>query len=189
LGGCFLAVLPWQKNEELPVSIYSDFERKELDKYYTPYEAVIPLLPHLPRCTEFIEPCAGDGRLIRHLESAGHRCLYACDIKPEGEGIEQRDVLFFDAPLPPCRMVISNTPWNRKVLHPMIDLFRNHADSWLLFDAGWMFTAQAKPYLTFCNKIVTVGRISWEGNGISGTEDCAWYLFTKEKIQTLFFGK
>ncbi len=153
------------------MSIYSDFERKEHDKYYTPYEAVIPLLPHLPRCTEFIEPCAGDGRLIRHLESAGHRCLYACDIKPEGEGIEQRDVLFFDAPLPPTRMIITNPPWEREVLHPMIDIFTAQADTWLLFDSAWPNTIQAIPFAHLCKKIISIGRISWEGNGISGTQD------------------
>lgn len=28
-----------------------------------------------------------------------------------------------------------------------------------------------------CEKIVSVGRVSWEGNGIKGKDNCAWYLF------------
>ena len=46
----------------------SDFERVERDFYPTPIEAVRPLVPHLPKTGLFAEPCAGDGRLIRHIE-------------------------------------------------------------------------------------------------------------------------
>ena len=46
----------------------SDFERVPRDYYPTPIEAVRPLIPHLPKTGLFAEPCAGDGRLIRHIE-------------------------------------------------------------------------------------------------------------------------
>jgi hypothetical protein len=49
----------------------SSFDRVPRDFYPTPYEAVLPLLAHLPRCT-FNEPCAGNGALIRHLQQHGH---------------------------------------------------------------------------------------------------------------------
>ena len=41
----------------------SNFERIERDYYPTPYEAVLPLIPHLKRhgIETFAEPCAGDG--------------------------------------------------------------------------------------------------------------------------------
>ena len=45
----------------------SDFERVPRDYYPTPFEAVRPLVPHLPDKGLFGEPCAGDGRLIRHI--------------------------------------------------------------------------------------------------------------------------
>ncbi len=164
----------------------SDFERKERDYYPTPMEAVVPLLPHIIVATaargykaKFIEPCAGDGRLIRHIESDGHKCVYACDIEPQAEGIETRDVLFFDAPLPDCDLIITNPPWEREVLHAMIDRFVAHADTWLLFDADWMHTVQAMPYRHLVAKIVSIGRVSWEGNGVSGMDNCCWYLFSK----------
>lgn len=165
----------------------SDFERKEKDKYYTPYEAVTPLFPFLPMNTRFIEPCAGDGRLIRHLESAGHECAYACDISPDCDGIEERDVLFFDAPLPTCDIIITNPPWDREPLHAMIEIFTSHADTWLLFDADWMHTIQAKPYKHLCEAIVSIGRISWEGNGVSGMDNCCWYKFSKTAHRTQFY--
>ncbi len=45
----------------------SDFERVPRDFYPTPYEAVVPLLAHLPENCSYAEPCAGDGALIKHL--------------------------------------------------------------------------------------------------------------------------
>lgn len=166
------------------------FERVKRDFYPTPLDAVIPLFPHLPKNYNFIEPCAGDGRLIRHLEGDGHRCIYAADIEPQAEGIERRDCLMIGEKLPPCEAIITNPPWEREPLHKMIDLFRNHAPTWLLFDAGWMFTGQAAPYLPFCHSIVTVGRVKWfENSKGAGMEDCAWYGFTKHEIATVFYGK
>jgi hypothetical protein len=169
----------------------SNFERRPRDAYFTPYEAVIPLLPHLCPQTQFIEPCAGDGRLIKHLERHGHECVYACDIEPLAEGIENRDVLFFDQGFRPCNEIITNPPWLREPLHQMIDLFSSHSSTWLLFDAGWMFTGQASWYLeNRCAKIVTVGRVKWiEGSENGGMEDACWYNFVNFKCATRFYGK
>lgn len=169
----------------------SNFDLKPMQKYYTPYSAVTSLFPHLPdgikdTANKFIEPCAGDGRLIRHLEKHGLKCIYACDIAPEGEGIEQRDVLMFGQTLPKCDLIITNPPWEREPLHAMIEKFRNHATTWLLFQSDWHDTKQAKPYLKFCSKIVPVGRISWMENGQAGMENCSWYEFQKFEVQTIF---
>ena len=49
----------------------SEFERVPRDFYPTPYSAVEPLIAHLPEWYTFMEPCAGDGRLIDDLESNG----------------------------------------------------------------------------------------------------------------------
>jgi hypothetical protein len=157
----------------------SDFERKENDWYPTPYEAVEPLFPFLRPHTKYVEPCAGDGRLISHLLKNGHECIYACDIAPLAEGIIQRDVLFFDQ-LDPCEMIITNPPWDRPALHAMIERFTEAANQvWLLFDADWMHTVQAIPYRVLCQEIVSIGRVSWEGNGVSGMDNCCWYRFSR----------
>lgn len=168
----------------------SNFARRERDAYFTPYDAVIPLLSHLKPFTKFIEPCAGDGRLIKHLESDGHKCVWAGDIEPQAPGIEKSDCLMMGNKLPPCDLIITNPPWSRDSLHQMIELFRNHAHTWLLFDAGWMFTGQARPFLPYCHSIVTIGRVCWiDGTKIKGTEDCCWYGFGPNKTKTTFFGK
>jgi hypothetical protein len=63
----------------------SNFERREADFYPTPRAAVAPLIPHLRGIRSFAEPCAGDGALIRHLESFGLRCAYSGDIRSVGD--------------------------------------------------------------------------------------------------------
>lgn len=166
----------------------SNFERVERDFYPTPYEAVIPLLPHLKAGMRFIEPCAGDGRLVSHLQKNGLQCVYACDIEPQAEGIAKQDVLFFNPYFPECDIMITNPPWEREVLHRMIDVFTEYADAWLLFDADWMHTVQAAPFASLCRKVVSVGRVKWiEDSGTSGMENAAWYLFSRQGSGTQFF--
>jgi hypothetical protein len=156
------------------------FERVERDFYPSPYEVVLPLLPHLPKGANFIEPCAGDGRLVRHLEKHGHKCVYACDIEPQSEGIEKRDILFFKQNWQKTDYFITNPPWGRETLHPMILTLIDHAPAWLLFDADWMHTVQAAPYLPFCQKIVAIGRVKWiEDTENGGMDNACWYLFDK----------
>ena len=162
----------------------SNFERNPRDFYATPREAVLPLLGHVKG--SFIEPCAGDGRLIKHLETFGLKCTYACDIEPQAEGIEKKDALFFGDPLPTCEQIITNPPWKREVLHRMIEVFRVHAPCWLLFDSDWMFCKQARPYLRNCEKIVAVGRVSWMDNGQAGMDNACWYKFVSEDVETVF---
>lgn len=167
----------------------SNFERNPRDYYPTPIEAVYPLLPYLPAGSSFVEPCAGDGRLVRHLQRFGHRCEYACDIEPQAEGIDTQDVLFFGFKLPAADFIITNPPWERDSLHEMISAFRVQAPTWLLFDADWIHTAQAVPFLRYCQRIVSVGRVSWMENGQSGMDNCCWFLFGAEPGETVFTGR
>lgn len=165
----------------------SDFKRMKGDFYVTPESAVLPLLPHLPYGSHFYEPCAGDGALIQHLEKHGASCLMASDIDPKNDSIDKMDV--FDPVVGVSGMlndsvdfIITNPPWSRDILHPMIHEFRRLRPTWLLFDADWMHTKQASEYLKYCSKIVSVGRVSWMGNGVSGMDNAAWYLFEANEV-------
>lgn len=157
----------------------SDFERKGLDFYPTPKSAVVPLLPHIKRGTTFCEPCAGDGALIRHLHDAGLNCVAAYDVMPRDPAIVTNDASFLtNADLHSAEYVITNPPWDRPVLHQIIERCATLAPTWLLFDADWMHTRQAAPHLEICRKIVSIGRVQWiEGSGMSGKDNCCWYLF------------
>jgi len=165
----------------------STFVRVPRDFYPTPFAAVKPLLPHLTQFRTFWEPCAGDGALVRHL--ASHcRCVQASDIAPQCLDILKLDVFEIRDPLADC--FITNPPWDREVLHPLIDHLRLLLPTWLLFDADWMHTKQAIPYLPFCEKIVSVGRVKWiEGSEHTGKDNCCWYRFGSVRTNTLFVGR
>jgi hypothetical protein len=164
----------------------SDFKRVERDFYPTPMEAVLPLLPHLKPTTLFVEPCAGDGALMDHLEAHGHLCTDAFDIEPQREGIRQVDALS-DWNHAIGNVIITNPPWDRKILHPMIDNFRVKMPTWLLFDADWMHTRQSAPFMPYCRKIVSVGRVKWiPDSKMTGKDNCAWYYFDCTEGETVF---
>lgn len=165
----------------------SDFPRRKADQYYSPAWVVRPLLPFLEPGTEFIEPCAGAGDLIRALQRHGMKCVQAYDIDPGCLFIRQRDALKTPPPLIPFVKVITNPPWTRQLLHPMIDRFRRIGETWLLFDAAWSHTAQARAYLPYCSDIVSVGRVKWfEDTEHVSMDDVAWYRFVNFQTETRF---
>ena len=168
----------------------SAFERKPRDFYPTPKEAIEPLIPHLPKMGLFAEPCAGDGRLIDCIEKLSNlHCYLAIDIEPRRDDVGEGNVLTVD--VNECDLTITNPPWDRAILHPMIEHLSKQKPTWLLFDADWMHTKQSIPYLQYLHKIVSVGRIKWFGN-MTGKDNCAWYLFdaqTPPIMGTFFYGR
>jgi hypothetical protein len=157
----------------------SDFIRVERDYYPTPKNAFIPLLKHLPNTFSFIEPCAGDGRLVNYLTECGGLCINAYDIEPQHSSVSIGSV--FDTPKNSPSFFITNPPWERKILHPIITHLTSISPTWLLFDADWAHTKQAREFLTKCVKIVSIGRVKWiEDSKMTGKDNCAWYLFDKQ---------
>lgn len=172
----------------------SDFERVERD-YYRTFDprAGEALKPHVNFGDMYIEPCAGDGSLVRNLDKIGLSCALASDINPQSSMVSKFDAMDenLDVHIASSEWIITNPPWSRPVLHDMISHFQRLRPTWLLFDAGWMFTKQASPYLGKCAKIVTIGRLKWiEGTTMSGKDDCCWYLFdASHSCPTQFYGK
>jgi hypothetical protein len=156
----------------------STFERRPRDFYPTPYEAVVPLLAHLEPYTQFLEPCCGDDDLVRILRDEGHRCGHASDIDPDG--IDARTARFVDFAGVFGNCFITNPPWSRDDLHKIIVNLSDQLPTWLLFDADWVHTRQAAPYLPRLKRIVSVGRVKWiKDSSFTGKDNCAWHLFDK----------
>ena len=169
----------------------SNFERKPRDFYSTPFVAVEPLIEHLPKHFTFAEPCAGNGALVGHLEHYKGICMWASDIEPQLDGIVKNDYSEIgNFEVLESEYIITNPPWDRSLLHPMIDHFSLLRPTWLLFDADWAHTKQSAEYIKRCSKIVSVGRIKWFGN-MTGKDNCAWYLFDSNttKRDILFYGR
>ena len=166
----------------------SEFPRIDKDKYDTvDPRAVPPLLTHLMG-GKFVEPCAGKGCLVDLLVRSGLTCAYAADSHPDGLGIDEKDALTLTGIK---HQIITNPPWKRKLLHALIAHFITlGVDVWLLFDAGWMFTEQAAPFLKYCHKIITVPRLQWfPGTEFDAQDDCAWYLFRPTEGETVFINE
>ncbi len=161
---------------------YSNFDRNPRDFYPTPRKVVLPLLPHLPSNLRYWEPCCGDGALIRALP---FECVAASDIEPHDPGdmpfMQIADALEIDAravDMAEADYIITNPPWGRAVLHPMIRHFSAMRPTWLLFDADWMHIRQSAPFMPWLRKIVSVGRVKWiPDSKTTGKDNCAWYLF------------
>jgi hypothetical protein len=148
----------------------SSFERRPQDDYDTPAEAVAPLLPHLHPRTPFVEPCAGNGQLIEHLIRAGHVLVSAFDLPDDARSKRYG--------LPSGAAFITNPPWSRDVLHPIIVNLASQAPTWLLIDADWLHTRQSVPFLPRLRMIVSVGRVRWiKGSPYDGKDNAAWLLF------------
>jgi len=165
----------------------SDFKRIPRDFYPTPREAVLPLLPHLPDVFSYVEPCAGDGALIDLLPFGC--CDWAGDIDPNRDDIALMNAL--ETTDYTADYIITNPPWDRKILHPMIEHFSAYCPTWLLFDADWIHTKQSAPYMPWLRKIVSVGRVKWiPDSKMTGKDNCAWHLFDQHTTgATEFYGR
>lgn len=167
----------------------SDFERRPMDFYQTPPKAVLPLMRYFPASTTFVEPCAGDGKLVDAIESHNHICTFASDLVARRSDISVLDALSLtEVECIGADYIITNPPWSRDILHKLILHFIELRPTWLLFDADWMHTAQAKPYLRYCVAVISVGRVKWiEGSKQTGKDNCCWYLFDKNNNQPATF--
>ena len=157
----------------------SDYERKERDFYPTPLEAFLPVVSHLPYNFTYIEPCAGDGTLVEHIEDhcTGAKLQLASDIEPQADWIEKWD-MFELIIKPSTQFIITNPPWDRKILHSMIEKFSSKVGMFLLFDADWIHTKQSIPYQDMLRSVISVGRVKWIPDSKSvGKDNCAWYYF------------
>ena len=165
----------------------SNFARKEKDFYETPWAAVQPLLPFIRAIHRYCEPCAGSGKLLRWLgEDTGMGGRYASFVSDI-----ERDARTYQYPTQTFDVFITNPPWSRDILHPIIYNLSSQQDTWLLFDADWMHTKQSVELMTRCRKIVSVGRIKWiPDSPYTGKDNCCWYLFNdKNGPSTEFYGR
>lgn len=167
-------------------------ERRPNDLYRTwDFKAVSPLLPFLPTNCDFVEPCAGDGVLADHLVSVGHKCILKSDIAPQRADIRRMSAHQIKS-VPRGTLIITNPPWTREIMHPLLKHLCRIAPVWALYDADWLFTKQAGPYMQFVRKAVAVGRVHWiEGTTTDGKDNCAWTLWdgTRPESFTEFHGR
>lgn len=176
----------------------SDFKRIGKDLYRTFDErAVNALLPHISNIRTFSDPFCGHGDLVVQLQDRhGLMCRQKSDVDPMGDlsfGIacdrkEYQNVNSND--LINCDAIISNPPWTRSIMHDAIDHFRQLKQTWFLFDADWCHTAQSARLMRYCSDVVSIGRLRWiKETTMDGKDNCAWYRFTRDEVNTTFHGR
>ena len=147
---------------------------RERDDWPTPWPAVVPLLPHLKPHTRFVEPCAGAGDLVGHLERAGHVCVGAFDL-PIDARIARYDAKGMDA-------FITNLPWRPRFgMKEMIANLSDQRPLWALLYSDWLFTSRATPYLPRLRAVAAIGRAKWvpDSPHDSGMDNACWCLFDR----------
>ncbi len=167
----------------------SDFERIPRDLYDTPAEAVVPLTPFIKDVKEYWEPCVGNWALVDAIKELGVSCYgYGSDINGNSGPACDATKYQFSSVLKYKIPFITNPPWDRPVLHAIIDNLSKQAPTWLLIDADWAHTKQTDmakrglktvpELMKHCRKIVAVGRVKWIPNSKhTGKDNCCWYLF------------
>ena len=173
----------------------SNFTRNARDFYPTPIKAVEPLIDHLPyEDFTYIEPCAGDGRLVNHiseLTDGSGLCVYKSDIEPQADDVEQGDALRTTVSGGFTDFCITNPPWNTDFLHPFLEHYAVQMPTWVLNKADWMHTKKSAEYMPFCKKVVSIGRVKWiEGSESTSLDNSCWYLFDyNHEGPTEFYGR
>lgn len=163
----------------------SNFPKIPKDAYMTTdWRAVRPLVHYYRNSPPFsyYEPCVGKGDLIALLGDAfAGECVGSSD-----EELDARLTQYQTT----AQYFITNPPWSRELLHPIIENLRKQKPTWLLFDSDWMMTAQSSPYMKFCKTVLPVGRLKWiPGSENTGKDNCAWYLFVDHETDCTFVPK
>lgn len=164
----------------------SDFERLDKDTYSTIDPKAVQVLATWIEKTDpdyseksYAEPCFGEGLLVQELSKYGFNCVWASDINPH-YCLEYDALELTKYDLREANFIVTNPPWTRKILHPMIEHFMSlEMETYLLFDSDWLFTKQAVPYVNkYLTDVISVGRLQWiPDTTMKGKDNCCWYRF------------
>ena len=172
----------------------STFKRRDSDYYPTPNAPISKIKQHLWKCNRICEPCAGDGRLAIFLHSAGFTIGNWSDKEPKYTQDTFSPIPVLDlydltaAHVSNSDIIVTNPPWP----HPhqrgeptvgMVKHMMSLLPTWVLLSADFMHTRYFNQLEKHCVKVVSVGRVSWQENGVSGKDNAAWYLFKQDHTE------
>jgi len=171
----------------------SEFEKKPRDKYYTiDPDAVKPILSKLKeyykqtgKKRNYAEPCAGAENLINLLSEYAD-CIWTSDIDPQNDfdtPVDVMDLVRLDFNVD-CDLIITNPPYTKKILMPMIEKMLTLTENvWLLLPADMMHNQYMSRLIDkHCISILSVGRLYWEAEKkVKGKDNYEWYFFKQHK--------
>lgn len=168
--------------------VASNYARRENDLYQTDTWVTEALLRHFPVAGMSVwEPAAGNHLMVDVLRESA-QMVHASDIAVYGRQHDEiYDFLRPHGEWPDVSAIVTNPPYgkgNRDAkLFAEYALTRCKGMVALLltakFDFGNTRTHLFRDNPRFAAKIALVDRISWTLDGVTGTEDHAWYVWTE----------
>lgn len=153
-------------------------EKEKFEYYPTPYEAIELARPLLDPNKKWWEPCAGDGRILRHFNNV----ILGTDIEPRSQDVSEGDFTKMSKP-EGIEGVITNPPFSLGY-----DLVKKSLFEWkipcLLLMRVEYIAAKARQdvvkYMTDMHIVSDLIKFQTESGRIvhgNGTGRCAWMLF------------
>lgn len=173
--------------------VSSRFERKHHDLYETEKWATEALLRHFPvNGLTVWEPAAGNHLMADVLREAGADVITSDIAAYDRKHHFVLDFIGGDREARPEHLsaIITNPPYgkgNRDAVR-FAELALERCDGLVAllltakFDFGKTRRHLFQDNPRFCAKIALLDRISWAGNGETGTEDHAWYVWTATRL-------
>ena len=170
----------------------SDFPKVDKDFYATTDpKAVEPLIPFI-RGKTYVEPCYGNGDLEDLLMDVAI-CQWRSDIRETVESSKVMDALYLTKDqLCGIDLIVTNPPFTRDILMPMLYHFITLKPTWLLLPADYMQNVYFGDAMVRCQKVVSIGRLKWiKGSKYTSVDNFCWYFWPQhsEQQETIFKGR
>lgn len=156
----------------------NNFEKKPRDFYPTfDPRAVEPLVPFI-RGKTYAEPCYGDGDLEDLLMDVA-TCKWRSDVRETVGSSKVMDALSLTKEqLSGIDLIVTNPPFTRSILMPMLSHFITLKPTWLLLPADYMHNIYFGDAMRKCQKVVSVGRLQWiKDSEHSSADNFCWYFW------------
>lgn len=161
-----------------------------MDFYETNQEAVDALVKHyldgaLTRRAQILEPCCGDGAIVKALNAHGYMDILTSDVDEYREAQERHDARFHNWTGPHGisgpHVAVTNPPFNQafdilKNLKPQVE-----AVALLLRLTFLEPTKERGPWLSKNppQRVLVLPRYSFTGDGKTDSVTCAWMIWDK----------
>lgn len=172
----------------------SDFEKVPRDFYPTIDPKAIPTkLVYFIRGKTYAEPCYGNGDLEDLLMDVAI-CNWRSDIRETVGSSKVMDALCLSKEdIARCDYILTNPPFSKGVLLPLIDHFVSLKPTWLLLPADYMHNVYFGPYMQRCSRVISVGRLKWfKDSKHTSTDNFVWMFWKKDATtdtRTEFYGR
>jgi len=153
-------------------------------------DAIPPKFVDMVRGRTYAEVCYGNGDLEDLLMEVA-TCKWRSDVRETvgcSKVLDALDITKQD--LQGIDMIVTNPPYDWKLLQPLLDHLPTLKPTWLLLPADMMHNKRMGPYMKNCAWVLSIGRLYWMENKVKGVDNFAWYGFYENwLLVTRFVGR